>query len=338
MVGAIVAEGLIYMKERYFSLTAAAAFLSVLVVFVFCGSAETRDTIPSALSVLASYRPMRGLYVPNKKGRDIAYMKTLISEGKPLGVNMLVIDVHPYNRRKFIVEPEVMSYLKDERIYLVGRVVCFQDGLDKMPLPESELAVLRELVEKTAQAGFQEVQLDYIRFKDGGYPYPLQKKQLLIEELLKEFRTVADASGVKLSADVFGRIVFNRKDYVGQNLESFAKYTEVIYPMLYPSHFTGDRVRMSNPGKTVQEGLLKGQARLDGTGTVLHAYIQAFPYYIGMARTDLPGYVAMQIRATEETPARGWVAWNAAGNHSSVFEALRRIRDGKTEPSVHNKK
>ena len=307
-----------------------AMLTAALVIFMMSCSAGTQTLSQSGLPQKVISAPMRGLYVPNKKGRNMKYMTGLIEEGKPLGVNMLVIDVHPYNRRKFIVDPDVIDYLKKENLYLVGRVVCFQDGLDKIPLPASELAILKDIVEKTAQAGFQEVQLDYIRFKDGGYPYPLQKKQDFIEELLREFRTISDANKVKLSADVFGRIVFNRKDYVGQNLESFAKYTEIIYPMLYPSHFTGDTGRMANPGKTVKEGLLKGQARLGGTGAVLHAYIQAFPYYIGRARTDLSGYVAMQIIATEETPARGWVAWNAAGNHSSVFEALRRIRDGKT--------
>jgi len=271
--------------------------------------------------------PMRGLYLPNKKSRDLAYVKRIVGEGRPLGVNMLVMDVHPYGRRQFMVEPAVIQYLKSEKIYLAGRVVCFQDGLDRFPIPESELAPVRRLVEQTAASGFQEVQLDYIRFKDGGYPYPLSKKYAFIEELLRDFRAVADRNGVKLSADIFGRIVFNRNDYVGQKLEVFAKYTDVIYPMLYPSHFTGDRKRMSMPGETIREGIEKGMPRIAGTRTTLQPYIQAFAYYIGRAGTDLPGYVELQIRASERTGARGWVAWNAVGNHDAVFEALRRIRD-----------
>ena len=315
------------LPHRYFM---TALVLALLFSTTFCAVAQQ---VPDARPALRNGAvPMRGLYVPNKKARDLDFMKKLIAEGKPLGVNMLVIDVHSFGRRQFIINPGVIEYLRGEKIYLAGRVVCFQDGIDRFPVPEAELARIRSLVEETAKAGFQEVQLDYIRFKDGGYPYPMAKKYQFIEELLKDFRGVTDRLGVKLSADIFGRIVFNRNDYVGQKLEVFAKYAEIIYPMLYPSHFTGDFNRMAKPGETVREGLVKGQARLAGTGSVLHAYIQAFPYYLGRSGTDLPGYVALQIKATEETQARGWVAWNAAGNHSPVFEALRRIAAAAKAP------
>jgi hypothetical protein len=319
-------------RKIYRSLALTALVCAMYALTVSCASAQQAQSASRSGKIGAV--PMRGLYLPNGKARDLDFVKKLMAEGKPLGVNMLVIDVHPYGRRQFIISPGVVEFLKGEKIYLAGRVVCFQDGIDRFPVPETELARIRSLVEETAKAGFHEVQLDYIRFKDGGYPYPLAKKYRFIEELLKDFRGVTDRLGVKLSADIFGRIVFNRNDYVGQKLEVFAKYAEIIYPMLYPSHFTGDFNRMAKPGETVREGLMKGQARLAGTGAVLHAYIQAFPYYIGRSGTDLPGYVALQIRAAEESGARGWVAWQAAGNHAPVFEALRRIAGGAKEPGL----
>ncbi len=306
----------------------ALAVFALAAILAASFDAHGRENAAGSRSVEASPVPLRGLYLPNKKGRDLAFVKNLVSLGKPLGVNMLVIDVHPYGRRQFGINPAVIDYLKSENIYLAGRVVCFQDGIDRYPVPDAELARIRSLVEQTAKAGFREVQLDYIRFKDGGYPYPLAKKYAFIEELLKDFRSVTDRHGVKLSADIFGRIVFNRNDYVGQKLEVFAKHVEIIYPMLYPSHFTGDYSRMAKPGETVREGLAKGNPRIAGTGAVLQPYIQAFPYYIGRSGTDLAGYVALQVKAAEESKSRGWVAWNAAGKYGPVFEALKRIRNG----------
>ena len=92
--------------------------------------------------------------------------------------------------------------------------------------------------------------------------------------------------------------------------------------MLYPSHFTGDRQKMSEPGETVKEGTLKGLKRVTGSKVMIQPYIQAFPYNIQYAKVKLERYVALQIKAVEETEARGWVAWNPNGDYSSVFTAL----------------
>ena len=265
---------------------------------------------------------MRALYIPNHRGRNIEYIKTLINKGKPFGINMLVIDVHSFGSTKFKINRNVMEFLKSENIYTTARIVCFQDGINKLPVSELKLKELNALASSAADSGFDEIQLDYIRFQDGGISYPLKKKYAIIEEILKSFRKITDEKKVKLSADIFGRIVYNQNDFIGQKLEVFALYTDVIYPMLYPSHYTGDRHRMSAPGETVKEGILKGLKRLEGKSVAIQPYIQAFPYNIQYARVKLDQYVAMQIKGVEDTGARGWVAWNPNGDYSSVFNAL----------------
>ncbi len=277
---------------------------------------------------------LRGLYLSNKKANNCAYVRSIIAEGAPLGINMAVLDVHPYGRHIYRVDKDAIALLNSSGFYCAARIVCFQDGLDRLPVSKQEIERLRLLVEDASVSGFKEIQLDYIRFKDGGYPYPLNKKYAFIADLLREFRGIAKERGLKISADVFGRVVFNSNDYVGQKLELFAEYMDIIYPMLYPSHFTGDIERMSKPGETVREGIEKGIKRLqDKPDVEIHAYIQAFSYYIGRAKTDLPGYIALQIDAVENTAARGWVAWNAGGNYSAVFEALRRLNGNKSQLS-----
>ncbi len=300
----------------------------------FCGSAcrtiasEVRNPSGTQVASARSAAPMRALYIPNGRSRNIAFMKDLIGRGKPLGVNMVVMDVHPYGSATPRIDASVVEYLKSENIYRVARVVCFQDGLDRMPVPEAQMRRLGNLVETAAKAGFQEVQLDYIRFKDGGVYYPLAKRYGFIEELLGNFKKITDANGVKLSADLFGRIVYNQNDPIGQKVEVFAKYADVIYPMLYPSHYTGDFVKMANPGETVREGTLRGMNRVRGTKVEIQPYIQAFDYMVGKARVRLDEYVRLQIDAVEKTGARGWVAWNAKGDYSSVFKALSAPANG----------
>lgn len=295
--------------------------LSVVIVMVSCTvkNAVTQDSNTSSVI-------MRALYIPNSKSRDMNYIKVLIQKGKPLGINMLVMDVHTSGSKRLRVNPEVIAYLKSENIYITARVVCFQDGINKMPVDEKSLKVLYALVREAAGSGFDEVQLDYIRFADGGIPYPLQKKYDFLESLLRNFRKITDEKKVKLSADLFGRIVYNKNDYIGQKVEVFAKHLDVIYPMLYPSHYTGDRQRMSAPGETVREGTLKGLTRVEGTEVLIQPYIQAFPYNIQYARVKLETYVELQIKAVEGTKARGWVAWNPNGDYSSVFTALSGIK------------
>lgn len=273
---------------------------------------------------------MRALYIPNHQSRNLDYIKNLIATGKPLGINMLVMDVHTFGSTQFRVNSKVIDYLKSENIYITARMVCFQDGITKLPVPDSHIKGLFKLTEESASAGFDEVQLDYIRFADGGAPYPLKKKYEFIDGLLSGFKKITDARNVRLSADLFGRIVYNRNDYIGQKVEVFAQHMDVIYPMLYPSHYTGDRQRMSAPGETVKEGTLKGLSRVEGGKVAIQPYIQAFPYNIQYAKVTLDRYVELQVSAVEETGARGWVAWNPNGDYSSVLSALTALQKGET--------
>lgn len=296
-----------------------AAFLVAVLFVIGCVSCATAGQGAGARG------RMRGLYIPNRHANDPAYIRSVIERGKPLGINMLVMDVHPITVLKTRINPEVVAYLKRNHIYIAARIVCFQDGLKSLPVPDGHLERLFALMGEAASAGFDEIQMDYIRFPDGAPYYALSVKYGFIDDLLKRARAVADKRGVKLSADLFGRVVFNRNDIIGQNMENFAKHADVIYPMLYPSHFTDDRGRMAQPGETVRDGTQRGINRVRGTRAGIQPYIQAFPYNIQWAHVPLDRYVELQVIAAESTAARGWVAWNAKGEYECVFKALERL-------------
>ena len=311
-------------KRRLYTGTAALMLIALIMYDITAGSsaaAKMKDAVGDGVPDGV----MRALYIPNHKSRDMKYMKELVSEGKPLGINMLVMDIHTFGSTKAKIDGSVIEYLKGEKFYLTARMVCFQDGIERLPVSDAKMKALYDLAGAAADAGFDEVQLDYIRFQDGGVPYPLKRKYSFIEEILGNFRRITDARKVRLSADLFGRIVYNSNDVIGQKVEIFAAHTDVLYPMLYPSHYTGDRQRMSAPGETVKEGTLKGLKRLSGKNVAIQPYIQAFPYNTQYAGVKLDEYVALQVKGVECTAARGWVAWNPNGDYSSVYSALRKI-------------
>lgn len=297
----------------------------LLIFIIQCQTTTVQAVQNSKTDSGASKVYMRGLYIPNHHSRNLKFVKSLISKGKPYGINMLVIDVHSYGSTDLKVNNSVIEYLKSEKIYVAGRVVCFQDGITKLPIPAGQMKILTKLVSAAADSGFDEIQLDYIRFADAKMPYSLKRRYEVIEDMLKNFRSITDERKIKLSADVFGRVVYNKDDLIGQKLELFAAYTDVIYPMLYPSHFNLDKKKMSEPGETVKDGVNSGVNRLEGKNVFIQPYIQAFDYNIYHAKVKLDKYVALQIKGVEETGARGWVAWNPNGDYTSVFSGINII-------------
>jgi len=269
---------------------------------------------------------LRGIYLHNGHAQNQPGIEGYVRRGKPLGLNMFVLDAQSYNGQRAAISTNVINYLRQEGMYTAIRVVCFQDGLKTLPIPQWQLNTLYAIVETAAKSGADEVQLDYIRFEDSWSGITIDQKMAAIDTLLGNLRKIAEPHKVKLSADVFGRIPYNRRDPVGQNIEVFAKHVDVIYPMMYPSHFTADQLRLSQPGFTVKEGTELALQRLQGTGVTVQPYIQSFVYNIGWARMPLVRYIELQIEGAEATSGRGWVAWNAGGEYGELWQAMANIQ------------
>jgi hypothetical protein len=296
----------------------ASILLLAILLFTGCSSVASRPG--------TAKNPLRALYLDYNKSNSLSFVERLVDQGKPHGINALVLDAQVYGGRRAYHSPEVVAYLKSRGVMVISRIVCFQDGLTRLPIPERTAGELDTMIETVCQAGADEVQLDYIRFADAGLGYSYERKYQAIGEVLDRARAITARHKVLLSADVFGRIPYNRNDPVGQQMELFARHVDIIYPMLYPSHFSADRYRMSNPGETVREGTMKGFERVAGTKVRVIPWIQAFNYQIGHARVGLVRYIELQIEAAEGTPAHGWLAWNAYGDYRPVFEALGNLR------------
>jgi hypothetical protein len=239
---------------------------------------------------------------------------------KAMNMNVIVVDVQPR-----LPDAEFMKAVSD--FHRVARVVVWPDGLDTFPAPPSQMNAVLDQAERAGRAGFQEVQLDYIRFADRVKGDLEQLSQPRREQFLHEFlKSATDRLrplGVDVGADIFGRIAFNYRDRIGQSVEGFSPHLDVLYPMLYPSHFYGEPKRIADPYTTLKEGTESAKRRSGNTRVV--AYIQGFTMSVPTSM-NLQQYIYKQIAAVHDAGTEGFVVWNPRNKYDAFFKALQEYQ------------
>lgn len=267
---------------------------------------------------------LRGIYLNSSNGSKMAFIQNIIPKAKAAGVNCFVIDTSPYMSMKSKINPEVVKELLANGIYPISRIVSFQYGLNSKTVPQSHIDQIYNLVDLSVKAGFKEIQLDYIRYADGYYGLSLKQKYAFIANLLKNVKERINNPQIPLSTDIFGRIVYEKDDVIGQQLESMSEYAQVICPMVYPSHYYPDRYKLRNPYFTVRQSIIKGLNRV-GRNNYIMPYLQAFKMNIGYTKLGMEKYMEVQVAAAEDTAGRGWIFWNAMNRYDQVFKVLRNF-------------
>ncbi len=229
-------------------------------------------------------------------------------------------------------------------IYAIARFVVFKD--DPLATGKPEWAVRRgdgtvwkdgeglgwanpfreevweynlSLLEEVAQLGFDEVQLDYIRFPSDGDLSAIvyeeentrETRTAAIREFMRRFHARMSKYPVKTAADVFGLTVWvvpGEDMSIGQRVEDISPYVDYLSPMIYPSTFIpgnlGYKAPSKKPYEVIYRSVRQAQQRV-APGTRVRPWLQAYWY-------TLP---EMQIQrlAAEDAAADGWMFWNAAG-------------------------
>ncbi|TGK22213.1 glycosyl hydrolase [Leptospira fluminis] len=276
----------------------------------------------------------RGIYVHNSLVSNRSHRKkweALLTEAADAGVNVLVIDLQATTPSRAEIDR-----VRKLGFYPIGRLVNFAGGLKtEFPAP-SRLNSILQTVRNACESGFPEIQLDYIRYADESeLKIPVKKKYQNIGSIISRIRSEANKceDPPYLGADIFGRIPFNKDDTIGQKVEVFAQLVDVLYPMLYPSHFYGHPERISNPYKTIFDGLTNAKKRaLPETRVV--GYIQGFSMKISHSKKNLKDYVKAQIEASVVSKSEGFVVWNAWSDYRETFKAMKEsVREGKLDIS-----
>lgn len=261
----------------------------------------------------------RGIYLTNPVGMNAATLSAYIKSCKKYKLNTIVLDVQSkMPPRKHI------AMIKAAGIFPVARVVVFDLGLKTRKPNEAHVQKILNFIDRSAAVGFQEVQLDYIRYADerAMQLLPLKEKYAVIGSLLERAAKKAEDNDIQLSADVFGRITLNKNDHIGQKVENFGKHVHTLYPMVYPSHYYGDKYRMNNPYATVKEGIANTKQRIPNRRVV--AYIQGFNMKVKQTGLTLSEYVLKQMKAVDDAKGDGWVVWNARNDYKTTYAAHSR--------------
>lgn len=226
----------------------------------------------------------------------------------------------------------IISRLHEEGIYVIARLTCFKDRLmaarccggGEWSDPENRLAQEYNvrLAREVSSMGFDEIQLDYIRYPDGpgkiGGDY--QDRSEVISEFVGRVKRAIDP-GVRLSADVYGRAVWEWNsrniDPIGQNLEYLGENLDVLSPMIYPSHYQ-DPDLVYNPHKLVDLAMKVGKDRLT---TELRPFIQGFDRATPQGM-NLVTYIQEELRALESHEENGFLVWNPSSNYDALWKAV----------------
>ena len=229
-------------------------------------------------------------------------------------------------------------------LYLIGRVVTFQDPLVSERRPGLALHNADGSVWHTsagygwlnpydrrvwnydlgvataaAKAGFDEIQFDYVRFPSDGdvsaIRYPVRtkaSKAKTITQFVKFASGKLHERDVRASVDVFG-LAATRDLGIGQKPSRLARYVDAVYPMVYPSHFNAGEYGIAdpnaNPGQTVTDALLYFEADLRGSNARLVPWLQDF----SLGRTYTTADLQAQVDAARSANTRGFLLWNPLG-------------------------
>jgi hypothetical protein len=264
---------------------------------------------------------------------------------------------------------ELLPMLKERGIYTIARMVVMKDNTSATARPE--LAVrnnatgepwrdniggawldpsapgvaeyIASIARDLADKGFDEVQLDYIRFYSDG-PYELADTNLpntqsmrlpAIRRVLRVVSSELETTRAFLGADVFPISFIVPDDQgIGQRPEVIMPYVDYFCPMVYPSHYGegvfGHAVPNAAPYDVIDQTLEIMNEQKRGLPVVIRPWIQDFGY------GPFPPYTASQVlaemKAARDNDARGWMIWNARAIFTEA--ALGPPVDGEDAGSV----
>lgn len=252
----------------------------------------------------------------------------------------------------------LIQRLHEQHLYAIARIVTFKDNLLAAAHPEWAVKLnngelyrdaegtawvdpfhqeVRDynvaLAVEAAQAGFDEIQFDYVRFPDAVHlslsqPNTQAARVATIGALLTEARQQLAPFNVYLSADVFGYVCWNLDDtHIGQKIDALMPLVDYLSPMLYPSGFQfgipGFLDPVAHPYEIVHLSLERAEHRTGLPGVRFRPWLQDFKDYAFDRRRFEAADVAAQTRAADEADSAGWMLWNPRNNYTPMQAAAK---------------
>jgi hypothetical protein len=264
--------------------------------------------------------------------------------------------IKPYIDLDYLVKQASLHNVK-----LIARVVCFRDNYLSQnnkfaifddsgevwydnkeiawinPYLERVRDYLLEVTKELVDRGITSIAYDYIRFPCDGEVWRIRLTGVTgprykpIIQFLKQVREEVD---IEIGVCVFGFAVWQHLKPEGQDIERMADYIDILYPMLYPSHFGWNFRRAINDYwrnywiyfDSVQEALNKMPEPIK-----VIPFVQGFELRADTFNSD---YVFSQIHGTLAAEADGFIIWHAGGNYTTSWPALSWARNSVLRQSA----
>lgn len=258
---------------------------------------------------------------------------------------------------------KLIRILKQNNIYSIARIAVFHDHLLAKIKPEWTIQSIKtgkswslgqkeiwcdptnkyvqqyniDIAIEIAKLGVDEIQFDYIRFPTAGNfsdakfanHYGKMPKEQTISNFLQRAQQQLAKYKTNISIDIFGIVAWSyERDIkkIGQRIEYLAQYSDIISPMLYPSHFNDNFEGHANPGDSPYYFIFNGTKKVQqksGT-TFVRPWLQAFGWRVTNYNAN---YIIKQIKACYDVNAEGYLFWNASNNYDTVIEALKILNN-----------
>ena len=230
-------------------------------------------------------------------------------------------------------------------VYMIGRVVCFQDP--KLAQGRPDLAIQRadgsvwttkaglgwvnpydrrvwdycaSVAEAAAEAGFDQIMFDYVRFPSDGdvssavYPGKTSvPRGRVIADFVGYAKQRLEPHGTRVSTALFG-LSASRDLGIGQVPRFISKHVDSVSPMSYPVLYGDGELGLASPaaqpGETVFRTLTDFRRQVRGSRAQLVPWVQDWNY--------APQQVIAQIAAARLQGAKGYLLWNASGVYTKA--------------------
>ena len=356
-------------KEEYTQETASSTFATTSAVSPTATSSEPEKV--KVAGHITTPQEVRAIYMSSWVASTPSARKRLVDMVSTTELNAVVIDVKDNTgvvtwdgRMK---EDELVSFIEElhaKNVYVIGRIAVFQDP--RYALTHKDQAVQKQdgtiwksrkgemwvdtgskkmwayvlmIGEKAHTLGFDEVNLDYIRFSTEGYHdgliFPesgVRGKGDRVGVVSEFYKYITDAfreRGVPVSGDVFGIITTSTADVpvLGQDLHKALMYFDYVAPMVYPSHYAPRTFGFSKPAthpKEVIREAMNGALTIadevaSSTGkTTAEIRGKLRPWYqdFDMGAVYTKEMVRGQIDTGESLGISSWMLWDPSNKYT----------------------
>ena len=246
---------------------------------------------------------------------------------------------------------EAIQKIKDAKIYVIGRIVAFNDPLFAKSNTSEAIATksgnpttwvsaysrksweynVSLAIEAIEEFGFNEIQFDYVRFPEASYSMSTngsdfknkynEDKALAIQNFIFYASDQIHKHNAYVSIDVFGECSSTYVTAYGQYWPAISNVADVVSAMPYPDHFSawsyGIETPWLSPYKTMLSWGKTAASRQKEIPTpgIARTWIQAYNAIREPYNTYGPTEIKNQIEGLKEAGLTGgYLTWNAGSN------------------------